>query len=170
MNGCLSTRNVEVLFEKETFYVQLLFYLTGTLSFKYRHLIVLNRFLAIVAFIILIFDLYLNTNQFSSVLIKISNTLIKCITLSYVIIFLAFITTKSVKLFAKNGDYSYGLYIWGWPVQQLLFLISDGMNTYVFFLLSFIFTLILSILSWHLIEKNALNLKKRLIINKSANN
>jgi peptidoglycan/LPS O-acetylase OafA/YrhL len=59
-----------------------------------------------------------------------------------------------------GGDYSYGLYLYGYPVQQLLAslgFISLGFTFW--FLSSFIVTLFFATLSWHLIESPALSLK-----------
>ncbi|HEX8429491.1 acyltransferase [Hymenobacter sp.] len=58
----------------------------------------------------------------------------------------------------KYGDISYGIYIWGFPVQQLL------MHYFHFdqeklLLSSLPITYLLGYLSWHLLEKRALRLK-----------
>lgn len=57
-----------------------------------------------------------------------------------------------------KNDYSYGIYIYGWPVQQAL--ISLFSPTPIFlFAGSLLITHCLSIISWHLIEKKALTFK-----------
>lgn len=61
-----------------------------------------------------------------------------------------------------GGDYSYGLYIYAYPVQQLLAhlgLSARGLGLY--FVTSLGFALILAVLSWHGVEKHALRLKFR---------
>lgn len=59
-----------------------------------------------------------------------------------------------------GGDYSYGLYIYGYPVQQLLgeFGVAQR-GVGVFFWLSLLVTFGFAVASWHLIEKRALRLK-----------
>lgn len=60
----------------------------------------------------------------------------------------------------KNRDYSYGVYIYSFPVQQLL--THWGINNHgfaVYFPLSVVASMVLAITSWHLIEKPALMLK-----------
>ena len=67
-------------------------------------------------------------------------------------------------LFQRVGvrnDYSYGVYIYGWPVQQLLGMWGVQHHGYVVYTASAIIgALGFAILSWHLVEKRALSLKK----------
>lgn len=61
-----------------------------------------------------------------------------------------------------GGDYSYGLYIYGYPVQQMLS--GSGLADYGiwwYFSISLIVTLGFAVVSWHLIEKRALGYKSR---------
>ncbi|MBD2357546.1 acyltransferase [Tolypothrix sp. FACHB-123] len=61
---------------------------------------------------------------------------------------------------ALKGDYSYGLYIYSYPIQQTL--TSFKLNHYsfsIYFMMSLFFTLAVSIASWHLIEKPCLSMK-----------
>ncbi len=64
---------------------------------------------------------------------------------------------------SKYGDFSYGIYLWGYPVQQALASLYQGsiitQNIYLFSLVSIVVTLVFAILSWHLIESFALKFK-----------
>lgn len=61
---------------------------------------------------------------------------------------------------ARN-DYSYGVYIYGWPVLQLLGMWGVQHWGYPVYTASALaLSLALAILSWHLVEKRALSLKK----------
>lgn len=60
----------------------------------------------------------------------------------------------------KYGDLSYGIYIYAWPIQQLVWF--PGQNAYINVLLATLAILPVSFLSWILIEKPALGLKKYL--------
>jgi len=81
---------------------------------------------------------------------------------SYLTIWLALNQRLPVIPAAKFGDFSYGLYIYGWPAEQLLAWISGGtLATLPLFLGALVLSLGLSALSWHLIEKRALRLKPR---------
>jgi peptidoglycan/LPS O-acetylase OafA/YrhL len=61
---------------------------------------------------------------------------------------------------ARFGDLSYGLYIYGWPSQQLVIWLMHGHAAWwQVFLLASLLSAVLAFLSWHLIEKRALRLK-----------
>jgi peptidoglycan/LPS O-acetylase OafA/YrhL len=60
---------------------------------------------------------------------------------------------------ARFGDLSYGLYIYGWPVQQTVVYLRPGMSWWELFLISMVITAAVAFLSWHLVEKRALSLK-----------
>jgi peptidoglycan/LPS O-acetylase OafA/YrhL len=60
---------------------------------------------------------------------------------------------------ARFGDLSYGLYIYGWPVEQCVIYFSSGHFSggaapwWVVFLIAAPVTAAVAFLSWHLIEK-----------------
>jgi peptidoglycan/LPS O-acetylase OafA/YrhL len=60
----------------------------------------------------------------------------------------------------RYGDLSYGIYVWGWPVQQVGVLLLGGETPYLVLLaVTMAVTVPLAALSWHLVEKQALRLK-----------
>lgn len=61
-----------------------------------------------------------------------------------------------VRHFNRLGDYSYGLYIYGWPVAQAVFVFNPGLTPMMLFAISAPLALSLAVLSWHFIEKPAL--------------
>lgn len=58
-------------------------------------------------------------------------------------------------------DLSYGVYIYGFPIQQLLLVAGLGVHPLLFAVISLAATLPVAALSWFLIEKPALNAKRR---------
>ncbi len=58
-----------------------------------------------------------------------------------------------------RNDYSYGLYILGWPVQQVV-VATTHPSPLVLFIMSWAITHCLAMLSWHIIEKRALMFKR----------
>ena len=63
----------------------------------------------------------------------------------------------------KLGDISYGLYIYAWPVQQLVAHHFPGKTPYFNMAVSTCLVGILAYISWHYIEKRALRLKGRIL-------
>ncbi|MEA9587223.1 acyltransferase [Xanthomonas sp. WHRI 10064A] len=62
----------------------------------------------------------------------------------------------------RYGDPSYGIYLYGFPIQQALFSIfGPQMGVWANALLSFPIVLLLAFISWHFVEKYALKIKPR---------
>lgn len=65
-------------------------------------------------------------------------------------------------LLRLRNDVSYGIYIYAFPVQQILVIAGAGLlGVPLFAVLSFVMTLPLAIASWFLVERPALRLKMR---------
>lgn len=64
---------------------------------------------------------------------------------------------------AVGGDYSYGLYLYGYPVHQALaWFGAPAWGFWPWFLAGLASAAALAVLSWHLVEKNALALRRHL--------
>ena len=79
--------------------------------------------------------------------------------LPYLIFYVAYVPSGLVRKFNGIGDYSYGMYIYGFPVQQSMAAIIPDISVNIMITYSFIITLVLSVFSWHLIEKRCLSMK-----------
>lgn len=65
--------------------------------------------------------------------------------------------------FFKKGDYSYGLYLYGFVIQQTIaWALPQARVWWILFPAALVLTLGFAIVSWHLVEKPALRLKKLL--------
>lgn len=81
---------------------------------------------------------------------------------AYILFYLAFTKTISFSNFSRKGDFSYGLYMYAWPIQQLTILYMEKyLDINLLFILSFIVTMFFAYASWHYIEKPFLSLKKK---------
>ena len=59
----------------------------------------------------------------------------------------------------KYGDYTYGIYIFSFPIQQIIISLNLANTAVQLFFLTLLAVIPLSILSWHFIEKKMLRLK-----------
>ena len=57
------------------------------------------------------------------------------------------------------GDYSYGIYILCFPIQQTMVMLNPGITPFWLFVSAFPAVLALAILSWHFVEHPALRQK-----------
>lgn len=80
------------------------------------------------------------------------------VALAYFCFWFAYRTPVFARL-EKWGDPSYGIYLWGWPVQQCLVELMPAMRPWQNFALAAPIAIVLGYASWHVVEKNALRLK-----------
>lgn len=97
-----------------------------------------------------------------------TNTPLLTISLSYIIIWLAYRPSGIIRKFNNFDDYSYGIYIYAFPIQQLLTFWNIADNVLSHILYSSVLTLLFAALSWRFIEKRALTLKRRITKNLTA--
>jgi peptidoglycan/LPS O-acetylase OafA/YrhL len=84
-------------------------------------------------------------------------------TLPYCLLVFAHNAPDLLNRFGRHGDFSYGLYLYAFPVQQLMayYRISTS-NWLLGFSMTFVIALSLSILSWWFVESPSLGLRSRL--------
>lgn len=81
-----------------------------------------------------------------------------CLALAYAVFVIGYARLPAIGAYNRLGDFSYGTYIYAWPVQQLwvwLGVASPLLNI----ALSLPVTLLFAVLSWHFVEAPALKLK-----------
>lgn len=128
----------------------LLMFFIGVNAYNFRDKIKLDLVGFLVSFIVIIFFVITNKDIWH---------LIYLFLLPYMLFFLAYIPKGKIRKFNLIGDYSYGIYIYSFPVQQSIIYLFPQLSFVMFFMISFFLTLILAILSWFLIEKRSLALK-----------
>lgn len=71
-------------------------------------------------------------------------------------------TARPLRAYNRVGDYSYGTYIFAWPAQQVIASMVPGISPVSMMLTALPVVWSLGALSWHLVEKPALDAAKRL--------
>jgi peptidoglycan/LPS O-acetylase OafA/YrhL len=126
------------------------YFFCGSFVFHWRHLIPSN------------FGIFVLAVIGSALAMRRPDTiLLSPLLVSYVIIYLGMIEFPRVPIL-QNGDYSYGIYLYGFPIQQALVAAFPALRGYGWMLLplSVILTCACAMVSWHLIEKPSLGLKR----------
>ncbi len=87
-----------------------------------------------------------------------------CLLLPYLIFYAAYVPSGYIRKFNEYGDYSYGIYIYAFPIQQSAAVLIPNISVPAMVIVSFVATLFLAMLSWHLIEKRFLKMKGAYIV------
>jgi peptidoglycan/LPS O-acetylase OafA/YrhL len=80
--------------------------------------------------------------------------------ISFAVLVLAFRTPARLRRLTAHGDVSYGIYIYAFPVQQSVAAIWGGIDPLLMTAVAFPVTYGLAFLSWRLVERPALALKR----------
>lgn len=151
-NIITKTTDFAVLFDKD-FYRLLSMFFLGVFIYLFRHKIILsNKYMVVLLIVFCMTILY-----------RPVNIVFFYLTCAYLIFYFAFIPRGYLLKFNLLGDYSYGIYILGYPIQQAVESLYPELNLISYFTVSYLVTLLLAILSWHIIEKKSLLIKTRLI-------
>lgn len=81
--------------------------------------------------------------------------------LTYSLFWLAYVPAGALRHYNRIGDYSYGIYIYAFPVQGLMVWLWGPMSPVGNILLALPATLAISVWSWHVVEKPSLALGRR---------
>ena len=77
----------------------------------------------------------------------------------YVAVFVGATQMPKLPLFSR-GDYSYGIYLYGFPIQQAIVAATGVLNPFGLFFMTIVPVTVLAMCSWHLVEKPTLRLRK----------
>ena len=130
------------------------FFFIGSLCYLYRNYIYLNRYLFISLCGAILFIAAFQLTSLFFVLYVLS--------LAFITLYLAYIPSGKIRSYNRLGDYSYGIYIYAFPIQQASVALIPGITVWEMLLIATPITLLLAIASWHAVEKPALRFKKGL--------
>ncbi len=79
---------------------------------------------------------------------------------SYLMFYLGHMHLSALSWMSRFPDISYGIYLYGWPVESLWIWFHRG-SPWICFAVSTVFCFALGWLSWHFVERPALKLKRK---------
>jgi peptidoglycan/LPS O-acetylase OafA/YrhL len=125
------------------------FFLSGTCYYIYRNHFRLNgAFAAVITAIVMVFMFSWRAAELALASIG-----------GYVLIYLAGKRSTFLKGFNRLPDVSYGIYLYGWPIQKLLLWYYPSLTPWTLFAFSAPAAILAGTVSWYLIEKPALRFK-----------
>lgn len=86
-----------------------------------------------------------------------------CLALGYWTLWLAYVPGGAIRRFNALGDYSYGIYIYAFPIQGLAVYVMGPQSAVENILYSLPPTILLGVLSWYLVEKPAMDRKRHIV-------
>ncbi|MBM4764484.1 acyltransferase [Bacillus sp. B15-48] len=128
-----------------------IFFSIGSVFYLYRNRIPINIGLALIALVSLLICWKLEFFVHGYALFG-----------SYLVIFLIFYKKINIPFSTQLGNYSYSLFLFGFPIQQTVTHFYGGsMNPLTNFLISFPIALVFSMISWNFIEKHFIKYKNK---------
>lgn len=123
-----------------------IFFIIGSLMYLNKDIIPLNSG----ALVVLVIATFLSNNELYFYLFS--------LTLIYTVFWFAFLPKIPVPSWMQ--DYSYGMYLYGWVIQQLVHVWFPALGPHGALMISLPATVAVAALSWYLIEKPALSMKR----------
>ena len=85
------------------------------------------------------------------------------LSIAYLLFFMAYVPSGYIRNYNRLGDYSYGIYIYAFPVQQSVAALIPGMSVVYMIVISATVSILLAAISWHILERRALSLKEHYV-------
>jgi len=126
----------------------LIYFLTGSIFWINRKIVPMNHYFVIICILLYAYSIRFNALHFLSPFL-----------MGYSL--LNFVYRAPYINIDRLGDLSYGVYLYAWPVQQLVW--RSGQGPYQNFFFSLLIVTILAYFSWRFIEKPALGFRKKFV-------
>lgn len=123
-------------------------FLTGVLCYHFKDHIIIPRTGIIFIPLLILLSLWLNSWLYTAYLL-----------IPALVICTGAFAVHYIKEITPGPDLSYGIYVFAFPVQQLIANYLHPQSPLLFFILSMTAVCPLALLSWHVVEKKALRLK-----------
>jgi peptidoglycan/LPS O-acetylase OafA/YrhL len=132
------------------------FFFLGAAAYLHRHRVPYLPWLAVACLALLVFAAVFGSSSWREHTIWL---IISAAPFVYLMAFLGVTKLPTLPYFDR-GDYSYGIYLYAFPVQQLVLHYVPGAGPITLFFLALPFIFALAAFSWHFVEKPTLKLRK----------
>lgn len=145
--------HIGVIMEINEFVKLAMYFFIGSTIYLYKDKIKMSFPYFVLAVIILLAGICLNATKY-----------VLIITSPYILMYLGTFKIKK-DILKKIGDFSYGMYIYAFPIQQLLvFFLKDQLTIWTYMLLAIVITSIFAIVSTILIDNNTKKIKDKIFV------
>jgi peptidoglycan/LPS O-acetylase OafA/YrhL len=128
-----------------------IYFVVGSALYIFRHRVPLDP--KIVVTLALVLTFLFRTSVFD---------VLFAVFVSYSTLWVAYTAPKVSEFYRRRGDFSYGLYIYAFPVQQLTAHFVSGITPSLLMLISLPTAMLFAVASWHFVERPSLELSKKL--------
>ena len=143
--------NIGVVMEINEFVKLIMYFLIGSTTYLYKDKIKMSFKYFVFAGIVLLIGISLNATKYVLIL-----------TMPYILMYIGTFRLKK-DILGKIGDFSYALYIYAFPIQQLIvFYLKDKINIWLYILLSIITTSTIAVITTYVIDNNVKKLKSKM--------
>ena len=140
-----------VLFSYDNRFAKLFFmFFTGAAFFVMQDHVRMSKHLVVVLILFLFSSALLAKDLFFVVYM---------LSISYVLFYMAYVPAGFVRRYNRVGDFSYGVYIYAFPIQQSIIALVPNVSVVEVVFLSLAITFLFAMASWFFIERHALGLK-----------
>ena len=123
-------------------------FLSGVLIYRFRHRVTIS-WSAFGFVMVILIGSTIHRTTFQAALLLVG---------PYAVFCAAYLPAGRIRKFNRLGDYSYGTYIFGYPIQYAVSIVASSISVLVLNFVSITLTLIMAFISWHLVESPALKL------------
>lgn len=132
-------------------FIRLFFmFFSGAAFYLYKEHVTLSRSLFCLFVMALLLSFAINKHVFF---------VVYALTIAYILFYVAYVPSGIIRKYIQVGDYSYGIYIYAFPVQQSIAALIPEVSVSSMLVISVSVTFLLAALSWHFLEQRALSLK-----------
>ncbi len=130
------------------------YFIGGSFTYVFRYQIPFSKWLALAIAAIVV------ANFGGALPLGMAKPAMMALPIAYLVAFIGLCPIPKLPVYSR-GDYSYGIYLYAYPLQQLLVMVFPGIAVLVHFVLSIVAVTCVAMCSWHIVEKPILSARRK---------